>query len=81
MKLTDYVMTQLKLIDTMAKYEGDSLSDRLDKLIADKPIVSGTDVYKGYVLDQYECPSCGRAIGDETFVFNYCPSCGKKIEK
>lgn len=78
-KIDNLVETQLKLIERVAEYEGSSLSKELDKLIGDQPLVTGVDFYKGFTIEQYACPRCGRAIGDETMMFSYCPGCGKRI--
>lgn len=73
--------SQLRFIEIAAQLEDKSLSQVLDKLIADPPIRIGLDFYKGYTFEQYACPSCHAPIGDEAMYFSYCPSCGKRILK
>lgn len=77
----DLIESQLRLIGKIAEYEGSTLTNELDKLIADKPIKDGVDYFQGYVFEKYVCSKCGRPIGDEALLFNYCPNCGKRVDK
>jgi hypothetical protein len=82
--MNDYdnlVKTQLNLISKMAELEDSTLSTELDRLIPVKPVNSGVDYFKNYVIDQYICGFCGRPIGDEFLIFKYCPGCGHKVDK
>jgi len=79
MELDNLIPIQIKLIEVIAKSEGSTLSEELDKLIGLEPRKVGIDFFKGYEIDQYACPKCGRAIGDEMMLFHYCPNCGQKI--
>lgn len=82
MKDDKLVQAQLNLISKVAELNGTSLSEELDRLIPAKCKISGdTDYYKGYIIDLYVCESCGRPVGDEIIMFNFCPSCGKKLER
>ena len=75
------VEEKLSEIQKIADEEGESLIFELEKLIPHTPIKIGVDIYKEYILDQLACPKCARKIGDDFFVFNYCPNCGQKIKK
>ena len=44
--------------------EGNNLLFELDKLIPQEPIKTGVDIYKGFFIDTFACPKCGRAIGE-----------------
>lgn len=61
--------------------EGNNLLFELDKLIPQEPIKTGVDIYKGFFIDTFACPKCGRAIGDDMIIFPHCPACGKAIKK
>lgn len=72
---------KLTEIENIAKNDGESIFYELEKLLPKAPIKSGVDMYKGYVIDQYICPKCGRSVGDEMVMFTYCPSCGQRMQK
>jgi DNA-directed RNA polymerase subunit RPC12/RpoP len=70
------------------KYEvGDKVKIKafIDKQIPEKP---NKCTYEPLIQHgwEYECPSCGKAIGFNRFAFDYtdedpyCPSCGQKID-
>ena len=61
--------------------EDSNLLFELDKLIPQEPIKIGVDMYKGFMIDTYACPKCGRPIGDDMVIFPHCPACGKAIKK
>lgn len=65
-------------INELAKEEGITLLEKLDRLEPVMPKHAGVSVYKGFLFQEYAC-KCGRQVGDESYLFDYCPSCGRKI--
>lgn len=70
----------LDIIENEARKEDIDLLDKLQRLIPAKKVKTGVDMYKNYILDQYNCPVCDRPVGDEMTYFNYCPNCGQNLE-
>ena len=81
MKFKSTFELKIDEIISIAKDDGESLLYELDKLVPSDPIKSGVDLYKGYIIDQYNCPKCNGPIGDEMYYFTYCPRCGKRLKK
>lgn len=70
-----------KLEEIELKTEDKNLLFELGKLVEQSPIKVGVDMYKGFILDTYACPKCGRPVGDDMIMFNYCPNCGQSIKR
>lgn len=70
-----------KLEEVELKSEDGNLLFELGKLIPEEPIKIGVDMYKGFMIDTYACPKCGRPIGDDMVIFPHCPGCGQAIKK
>lgn len=79
-KKRDEVEDILQMLWALAQNDGVSLSSYLSRLLPDNPKKTGVDMYKGYILDIYSCPSCGSPVGDEMMIFDYCPRCGKRLK-
>lgn len=53
----------------------------LDKQIPKKPLFEGDGYWNGeLVYDTWVCPNCDAEFETETDKYNYCPSCGQKID-
>lgn len=76
-----HVFKALEIIGIQTSLFEEDLADELMKRKFDYPIKSGTDFYKGYVIDTFECPDCSAPVGDEIHMFKFCPNCGKRIRK
>ena len=74
------LVKKLVHLNELAKEEGITLLEKLDRLEPTVAKHAGVTVYKGFLFQEYSC-SCGRLVGDESYLFDYCPSCGRKIIK
>jgi rRNA maturation endonuclease Nob1 len=55
--------------------------DALEKQIAKKPYIWGDGYYNGeLILDMYDCPNCEKTYEIECDKYDYCPSCGQKLD-
>lgn len=75
------IEAKLEEVEVYSNKDGHSLIFDLDKLIPREAIKTGVDIYKGYFIDTYACPKCARPVGDEVYVFSYCPNCGQRMKK
>ena len=66
-------------LEKIAARENTTVEDVVSRLEPGFVVKFGIDYYKGYVIDQYECPHCKKYVGDELTHFKYCPSCGKAL--
>lgn len=53
----------------------------LEKQIPKNPYIWGDGYYNGeLILDMYDCPNCEKSYETECDKYDYCPSCGQKID-
>lgn len=71
--------TLLARLEKVAAQNNCTIEQVVSRLEPGFVVKFGIDYYKGYEIDQYECPNCGKYVGDELTHFKYCPSCGKAL--
>ena len=53
----------------------------LEKQIAKTPFLEGDGEWNGQIVyDTWECPNCGKEYEVDGEDYDYCPSCGQRID-
>lgn len=73
--------TILEEINEHYSKEGFLLYEVLQRLLPKTPVNGDVVLYKEYLIQEYNCRHCGRLVGDEMFMFNFCPNCGTGVDR
>lgn len=77
--LQEYMKFEDELVNKNFTFR--SVIEAREKQIAKKPYIWGDGYYNGeLILDMYDCPNCEKSYEIEFDKYDYCPSCGQKID-
>lgn len=77
--LQEYMKFEDELVNKNFTFR--SVIEAREKQIPKNPYIWGDGYYNGeLIFDMYDCPNCEKSYEIEFDKYDYCPSCGQKID-